>query len=216
MCRLRCALGALYAACALSVAAREPLPPNADAGPGQQLEAPQPGTREARWNRLLQSLAAAGERERVSAVNDWINDLPWVSDRQQWRVDDYWATPAELLRAGGGDCEDLALAKYVSLRRLGIPARRMELVETRVLVHDPRIGRLRSEAHLVLVVHLGDVALVLDNVRRDIVPLAQRRDLARHRSLGTPESPGFAAAAARLRRVAVTSTVAYGLDAAAP
>ncbi len=34
---------------------------------------------------------------------------------------DYWATPEETLRGFKGDCEDIAIAKYFSLLRQGIP-----------------------------------------------------------------------------------------------
>ena len=33
---------------------------------------------------------------------------------------DYWATPVESLRKGEADCEDYAIAKYFTLRQLGV------------------------------------------------------------------------------------------------
>ncbi len=61
----------------------------------------------------------------------------------------------------GGDCEDYAIPKFLSLRRLGFPAEYLRLV---VLV-DTR----RRLAHAIHVVDLDGHSLVLDNIEDRVV-----------------------------------------------
>jgi predicted transglutaminase-like cysteine proteinase len=49
-----------------------------------------------------------------------MNRLPYNTDADLYGRPDYWASPLEFL-VNGGDCEDYAIAKYVSLRMLGVP-----------------------------------------------------------------------------------------------
>ncbi len=117
----------------------------------------------------------ADERQHVEQVNVYFNRLARIPDRRLWGQDDYWAVPTEVMRAGGGDCEDLAVAKYFSLRELGIPAGRMRLVYARVL--DAK--RQRIEPHVVLWYRAQQSHewLVLDSLREDVLPRTQRGDL---------------------------------------
>lgn len=50
-----------------------------------------------------------------------------VTDSRIWGRSDYWATPAELLCASGGDTEDFAIAKYFALSEMGVPEDRLRL-----------------------------------------------------------------------------------------
>ncbi|MBI5462530.1 MAG: transglutaminase-like cysteine peptidase [Gammaproteobacteria bacterium] len=121
----------------------------------------------------------ANEFQHVEQVNEFFNRLARIPDRRLWGQEDYWAAPDEVMRVGGGDCEDLAAAKYFSLRELGVPAERLRLVYARVL----DIQRQRIEPHVVLW-YRPDVDadasrewLVLDSLRSDIRPRTQRGDL---------------------------------------
>lgn len=111
----------------------------------------------------------------VERIQHHFNRLKRLPDPWLWGQADYWATPSELLRAGGGDCEDLAAAKYFALRELGVPAERLRLVYTRVL--NDRLQRI--ELHIVLWYRRrpGDEWLVLDSLRDDVQPLSRRSDL---------------------------------------
>lgn len=115
------------------------------------------------------------ELDLVERVQIHFNHLKRFSDTQLWGQQDYWATPAELLRAGGGDCEDLAAAKYFALRELGVPAERLRLVYARVL--DAQ--RWRIEAHVVLWYRTADNAAwqVLDSLRDPLETASRRADL---------------------------------------
>ena len=71
---------------------------------------------------------------------------------------DYWQSPIETLVRGKGDCEDFALAKYVSLKMLGIP-------EDQLLIGINRLPQF-GELHAVLLYYPKDTddPYVLDNL----------------------------------------------------
>ncbi|MDD0809480.1 transglutaminase-like cysteine peptidase [Curvibacter sp. RS43] len=129
------------------------------------------------WQRIVRdSLQAkeAGRMELTSQLarsNDFFNQVPYYSDRQHWGMDDYWATPVELLGSLGGDCEDYAVAKYLMLKELGVPIERLRITYVRAL-------RL-NEAHMVLAYYPTPDAdpLILDNLNPVIRPASQRTDL---------------------------------------
>jgi predicted transglutaminase-like cysteine proteinase len=116
------------------------------------------------WLALLRSLEDQPRSQQVRAVNSFVNGWPYQPDSENWGRSDYWATPLEFFRRSG-DCEDYAIAKYRSLRRLGWPADRLRLV----VVQDVT----RGLPHAVLAAYLGDAVLILDNLS-DVV-LSQER-----------------------------------------
>lgn len=121
------------------------------------------------WRRLLAGLRDKGRLEQLGAVHGYMNARRWVDDRVNYGMSDYWATPLEFL-ARGGDCEDYAFAKYVSLRRLGFPA---EIL--RILVLDDLNA---GQPHAVLLVHLDGQVWVLDNLAPTIVRASSIRHFA--------------------------------------
>jgi predicted transglutaminase-like cysteine proteinase len=78
-----------------------------------------------------------------------------VSDIQQYGLDDYWASPLEMLTSHAGDCEDYAIAKYVALQAAGVAPDDLRLVIVRDLRHQA--------THAVLAVHQDGEWLLLDN-----------------------------------------------------
>lgn len=124
------------------------------------------------WQRLLQEQAGADELEQLRAVNRFFNlRLRFRDDRELWRVEDYWATPVEALFKGAGDCEDFAIAKYFSLRQLGVPGEKLRITYVKALELD--------QAHMVLTYYPQPTAtpLVLDNLIDAIEPASSRGDL---------------------------------------
>lgn len=124
------------------------------------------------WQRLLQEQAGASEAEQLEAVNRFFNlRLRFRDDIDLWRVSDYWATPVEALHLGAGDCEDFALAKYFSLRQLGVPSEKLRITYVKAV-------RL-NQAHMVLTYYPHPMAtpLVLDNLIDAIEPADRRSDL---------------------------------------
>lgn len=107
----------------------------------------------------------------IKQVNDLYNQIPYFSDKAHWGVDDYWATPFETVASLGADCEDYAIAKYMTLKDLGIPVDRMRITYVRAI----RIG----ETHMVLAYYPTPDAdpLILDNLIPDIKPGSIRTDL---------------------------------------
>lgn len=118
------------------------------------------------WRDYLAGIAGRGEREQLRLVNRYVNGARYVSDRRNWKRADYWAVPEELF-ARGGDCEDYVVAKYLSLRALGIAPERLRIV----VLYDRR----RREDHAVLTVLDGGETLVLDNHHRRVMTWAKLR-----------------------------------------
>jgi len=126
----------------------------------------------AAWQDLLQDSGALPEREQLAEVNRFFNrNIQFSDDIWVWEQDDYWATPVESLIRGAGDCEDYALAKYFTLRRLGVPSEKLRITYVKAL-------RL-NQAHMVLTYYAtpGADPLVLDNIDGVIRPASQRSDL---------------------------------------
>lgn len=124
------------------------------------------------WSQLLQGQQGQPEREQLNAVNRFFNQqLTFQDDMRIWRQTDYWATPVESLVKGAGDCEDYALAKYFSLRHLGIPSEKLRITYVKALT--------QNQAHMVLTFYSSPTAdpLVLDNLKGEISPASRRKDL---------------------------------------
>src|SRR5262249_37689852 len=91
-----------------------------------------------------------------------------------WQTQDYWATPLETLGMGRGDCEDFAIAKYVTLVALGIPQDHLRLIYVRAQVPGQPV-----QAHMVLGYYpdLNGEPQILDNLNGAILPATERPDL---------------------------------------
>lgn len=130
------------------------------------------------WQGMLAEAAALPEEERLQRINTFLNRrTAFEDDAVIWRQQDYWATPLETLAKGAGDCEDFSIAKYISLRLLGIPAERLRLIYVRATIGAPDSGL--SQAHMVLGYYASPDAepLVLDNLIGEIRPASRRPDL---------------------------------------
>ena len=124
------------------------------------------------WQTLIRDSDALPEREQIEEVNRFFNQqLQFSDDTWIWQQEDYWATPIESLIKGAGDCEDYALAKYFTLRRLGVPSERLRITYVKALSVN--------QAHMVLTYYATPTAdpLVLDNLIAVIKPASQRKDL---------------------------------------
>lgn len=136
---------------------------------------------------------AAGGGDPLQPVNRFFNRLPSMTDLANWGVEDYWATPAETLANGSADCEDYAIAKYFTLKELGVPIARLRLVYAKT-------WQARG-AHMVLAYYpdpRGD-PLILDNLESAIRPASERPDLIPVYSFNDEDllSPGAGATANR-------------------
>ena len=124
-----------------------------------------------KWRGILLSDPQVDESHKLELVNRFFNSLPFVSDQEHWGKMDYWATPTEFLATNGGDCEDFAIAKYLTLREIGVPAERLRITYVKAMT--------LNQAHMVLTYYPTPDAepLVLDNLQPDIKPASQRQDL---------------------------------------
>ena len=82
---------------------------------------PVPRTASSAWQSVIESQIGRPQIDQLHAINRFLNDWRYKPDDQNYGQRDYWATPLEFLRRSG-DCEDYAIAKYVTLRELGIRA----------------------------------------------------------------------------------------------
>lgn len=124
------------------------------------------------WAALIEHSASLDEQAQLRAVNAFFNrTLLFVDDQLNWQQADYWATPVEALLKGAGDCEDYAIAKYLTLRQLGVPGERLRITYVKALT--------QNQPHMVLTWYATPASepLVLDNLIAEILPAAQRRDL---------------------------------------
>ena len=124
------------------------------------------------WQALYQDLRNQNEGEKLRAVNYFFNNhVKYVSDEKHWGQKDYWATPYESLTTHGADCEDFVIAKYYTLKELGIEVEKLRITYVKAL----RI----NQAHMVLTYFPTPdaITLVLDNLIGKIYPANKRKDL---------------------------------------
>ncbi len=124
-----------------------------------------------RWQSLVSSSQNDIERDKLNKVNKFFNRIRFVTDIRVWKQQDYWATPVEFLGRNAGDCEDFSIAKYFTLRALGISSEKLRLMYVRAI-------RL-NQSHMVLAYFEEPSAmpLILDNINRKILPANKRHDL---------------------------------------
>ncbi len=132
---------------------------------------PETRSRFERWQQLLNSPSSLPENRKLLLVNSFFNQVKYMNDIDHWKVDDYWATPFELLTSGAGDCEDYSIAKYFTLRQMGVPEEKLRITYVKALK--------LNQAHMVLAYYPTPDAepLILDNLANQILPASQRQDL---------------------------------------
>lgn len=132
------------------------------------------------WGRFVvtqqqkQSSRVVGLEDRSSSLattNRFWAGVPYLSDQANWGVEDYWATPIESLGVNHADCEDYAIAKYFTLKELGVPISKMRITYVRALRWN--------EPHMVLAYYPepDSEPYILDNLTDRIDLASDRRDL---------------------------------------
>lgn len=126
------------------------------------------------WQALVDDPAnhALSDKEKLTLVNKFFNsNLQFINDIDLWQKNDYWATPLETLSIGAGDCEDYSLAKYFTLKQLGVDEDKLRLTYVKAIEIN--------QAHMVVTYFetKQSVPLVLDNLVIDIQPATRRNDL---------------------------------------
>jgi len=123
------------------------------------------------WQDLANNPLHLSTTEKLNKVNQFFNKANFKSDWQHWGKEDYWATPVELLATNGGDCEDYSIAKYFTLKTMGVSVEKLRITYVKAI-------RL-NQAHMILAYYEtpGSEPLILDNLIGDIRPASKRPDL---------------------------------------
>jgi predicted transglutaminase-like cysteine proteinase len=108
------------------------------------------------FSSIVRGAAVRQGLERLNYVNRRVNAaIAFVEDAEAHGVPDLWQSPITTFRAGRGDCEDYAIAKYVALRLAGTPIDDRQLV----IVRDIR----KRREHMVVGVRHDGRWLILDS-----------------------------------------------------
>lgn len=129
------------------------------------------GKRVESWRSLMQDNHDTGEVEKLKLVNDFFNQIPYQSDSILWDQKDYWATPLELLVREGGDCEDYSIAKYFTLKEMGVADEKLRIMYVKAVE--------LNQSHMVLTYYPNPSAIpkVLDNLNPQLLSASRRMDL---------------------------------------
>lgn len=122
------------------------------------------------WRDLL-NVKIEAESDKLKQVNDFFNQIPYRSDFENWDKKDYWATPVESLGMNAADCEDYAIAKYFTLRELGVAPEKLRITYVKAIEIN--------QAHMVLAYYEepASIPLILDNLKPEIRSADKRKDL---------------------------------------
>ncbi len=112
------------------------------------------------WKEFIAEMQGKDRATQIKEVNRAFNTRRYILDINNWGEEDYWATPYQFLKKNG-DCEDYAISKYFTLKALGVPIEDMRVVAVQDL--NLNLG------HAVLVVYVGEDAMLLDNQIASVV-----------------------------------------------
>ncbi|MDG1287724.1 MAG: transglutaminase-like cysteine peptidase [Rickettsiales bacterium] len=118
------------------------------------------------WPSLLSHPTRSNQVQTLKAINQQVNSYRYIEDKDGWKTPDYWATPDQFFKKGGGDCEDYAIVKYMALKALGWNPNNMRIV----VLQDIKLNQL----HSVLAVNFNGETYILDN---QLSYLASDRDI---------------------------------------
>jgi len=123
------------------------------------------------WKSLIDSGSKWSDIQKLTSVNNFVNQFNFLDDIDHWGQEDYWATPLQTLVTQGGDCEDFSIAKYFTLTAMGMSEDKLRLTYVKALTIN--------KAHMVVSYfeRQNIEPLVLDNLNPIIVPASQRQDL---------------------------------------
>lgn len=124
-----------------------------------------------KWEKFIIENQSKPTSKKIESVNRFVNTIAFAEDADHWLKEDYWATPYQFIASGGGDCEDYAIAKYFTLRVLGIAADQMSIAYVNV--------RDKKEPHMVMFYfpEAGQSPFVLDNLDKKITLLNLKSDI---------------------------------------
>ncbi|MGI9489376.1 MAG: transglutaminase-like cysteine peptidase [Geminicoccaceae bacterium] len=139
------------------------------------------------WQAMIRNEKGARQIDQLKAANSFINQWRYRTDNYNYKQSDYWASPAEFF-SRSGDCEDYAIAKYVTLRQMGFSADQLRLV----VVKDLN----QNLAHAVLAAYVDGDVFILDNVNSKVRSQADVTEYAPYYSVNEQARWAHAAAPA--------------------
>lgn len=133
----------------------------------------QTNTRINAWKELINKNQKKSIYQKLVAVNDFFNQIPYKKDIENWGKKDYWAKPLEFLVVGAGDCEDYVIAKAYTLELLGIKKDKLDYVYSDLKIKN------KVQRHLVLsyFIKKNNSSIILDNVYKKLALAKHRKDL---------------------------------------
>lgn len=118
----------------------------------------------ARLKKMNEAVSRGMRRDfagKLAIANSAVNGMiAYKTDRAIYGKLDYWASSAEILQRGTGDCEDYAILKQAMLRAMGVPDKSLSII----ILKD----NARGLYHAVLGVSTNQGHLILDNVRGQV------------------------------------------------
>ncbi len=134
------------------------LPGRSECVPNPRFACPGSGTG---YRSFVESARPLARETQLKTINRYLNASPYITDPVNWGVSDYWAALSEFLRKDG-DCEDYAIAKYMTLKSLGWAVNDMRVF----IVMDENL----NIPHAILAVKLEGKTYVLDNQSQEMLP----------------------------------------------
>ncbi|SBV95024.1 Transglutaminase family protein cysteine peptidase BTLCP [uncultured Alphaproteobacteria bacterium] len=131
------------------------------------------------WQAFIEKMRAEPRDRQLEHVNTFFNRRRYIVDPINWGVADYWETPGQFF-AKNGDCEDYAIAKYMTLRDLGWAVADMRVV----VVQDMNLNLV----HAVLAVADGGRTQILDN---QLAVLVEPRRIKHYRPIYAVNEEGW-------------------------
>ena len=128
------------------------------------------------WRKLIEESTPLPDNDKLNKVNTFFNRrILYKTDTEVYAQEDYWATPLEFMGHGAGDCEDFVIAKYMTLRILGVSTERLRLIYVRY-----QSGGAMPIAHMVLGYYAqpNEEPVILDNMVSSIRTGSMRPDLS--------------------------------------
>ena len=123
------------------------------------------------WQQILNHSKGKSEVEQLKLTNDFINLIEFIHSPFYQDGLDYRLSPMAFLILGAGDSEEFSMAKYFTLRKMGIQASRLRLTYTE------RQSNLTPHMVLAYYPSVDADPLILDYLDKTIRPLSQRQDL---------------------------------------
>ena len=121
------------------------------------------------WHDLMDRNGHESWYQDLEAVNNFFNQVEWVSDSLHWGEKEHWQTPLETLIDFKGDCEDMAIAKYTTLRIMGYTENQVSLV----------YSLAGKTPHMVLAFNKDEHShpFILDSLNKQLLSSEKRQDL---------------------------------------